>query len=107
MKEKYWSQVSLGNPALTEVKEAFNVYYEFPSGDYSMLSFLNISDARPLLFSCQSSFQDSMLLGSESRKAFAKQKCKLQRRHFREEMLNWEVGQVRAHGSPLKTDHGF
>lgn len=83
VKEEFQSRVSLGNSTLIEVKKAFNVYYEFPSGDYSMLSFRNILDSRPLLFCCQSSFQDPMLLGSESRKSFTKHKCKLQRRNVR------------------------
>lgn len=85
----------MGNSTLIEVKEAFNVYYEFFSGEYSMLSFPNTVDARPPLFSCQSSSPDSMLLGAESRKSLTKHKCKLQRRrHCREDMSDG------PHGSP-------
>lgn len=47
MNVEVWSQISLGNSTLTEVKEAFNVCYASPRGDYSMLSLPNILDARP------------------------------------------------------------
>lgn len=85
----------MGNSSLTKVKEAFNVYYEFLRGDYSMLSFPNILDTISLLFFLSTQLSGLVLLGSESRKSFTKHKYKLQkRRHFREKnvRLRYQTG---------------
>lgn len=91
----------MGNSSLTKVKEAFNVYYEFPRGDYSMLSFPNILDTISLLFFLSTQLSGLVLFGSESRKSFTKHKHKLQkRRHFREKKCQTKIpDRLRPHGT--------